>query len=220
MFIRKKFHVLYLAAVVLLMFAFSTRLSAQNVTLLARFSTVNGTVEFLPGAWVNVWNNGRSKYYKYEDGKFAHASELPKILRKWKSFSWRSVDYLDQIARQDYDTDINEFLPKHRRVKKVVNIPLRSRGQELVLVCFTLKSTSQFALPGGTDIYMTVLLAREGASTSTYTKLWTRKMETDASYGEFTFQEVPNVGRFLLLYWADMGGSGGQDALDVYRITD
>lgn len=221
MFIQRKSYALYLTVFALLVAVWSPNLRAQSITLLKRFTTLNGTIDFLPGAWVNVWENGQSQYYKYADGQFVRSPELPKLLRKWVSFDWGNVDVLDQVAIQGYDQSINRFLPKGRKVKKVIEFSLHPQGsKDLVLVCFTLQSTDPDAFRGDTDIYMTALLETEGTSGSAYKRLWTRKMETDASYGEFTVQEVPAVGRFLVLYWWQGAGSGTNQGLDVYRITD
>lgn len=207
------------AAFSLLLMVFPSRLSAQSVSLIRRFSTINGTVDFLPGAWVNVWENGRSTYYRFQDGRFVQAPRLPDLIRRWRSFGWGSVDFLNQIAIQNYDPGIDQLLPKQKRVKKVEETPLPAHGEDLVLACYTQETTEQFAEPGDTDIYLSALLGKKGSSGTTYKLLWTRKIETDASYGDLELQEIPGLGRFVVLYWGDMGGSGGQDALDVYRLT-
>lgn len=220
MFTKHCFWIFCAAALTLVGMLSPPSARAQTLRLVARFSTFNGTVYFLPGAWVSTQQNDQSTYYRYEAGKFVRATALPKILRGWKSFSWGSVDFLNQISIQNYDPGIDQFLPKQKRVKKVEEMPLRARGKDLVLVCFTEKTSERFAEPGDTDIYLSALTGKEGESGTTYKLLWTRKVETDASYGNFELQEIPRRARFAVLYWADMGGSGGEDALNVYRVTE
>ena len=198
------------------------RVWAQSATLVGRFTGLNGTIDFLPGAWVSAWENGHSKYYKFQGGRFVRSPKLPKLLQGWESFSWDDgVDFSDQIARSDYDPRINEFLPKKRKVKKVVEFSLRPNGHEdLVLVCFTLKSTDPSAPPDDTDIYTTALVMRPGTPESTYKRLWTRKMQADASYGDLSVQEIPDIGRFIVLYSGQAAGSGTNQGLNVYRLTN
>lgn len=215
------------SALFLLVFSFAALLIApmayaQRPTLLRRFTTLNGTIYFLPGAWVNIWENGRSIYYKYQGGRFVKSPELPKLLRNWESFSWDDgVDFSNQIIRSQYDPSINKFLPKEKKVKKLIEFSLTPHGHEdLVLVCFTLKDEDPSASQNDTDIYMTGLLRSQGTSSPTYKELWTRTMETDASYGNFSVQKVPGNGRFLVLYWGQAAGSGAIQGLDIYQIAD
>lgn len=191
----------------------------QNLRLVSRFSTFNGTVYFLPGGWVSTQEDGHSAYYKYQSGKFVPTATLPEVLRGWKSFDWADgLDSGNQVTF-NYDPQLDGFLPRDARVKKVERIPLGG-SEELYLVCFTQKTTAQTPRPSDTDIYVAAVLGSNEASEPRFTKLWDRKLETDAFYGEFTVQNIPNLGRFVLLYWGDLGGSGGQDAMNVYRITE
>jgi hypothetical protein len=194
---------------------------AQNLSLVARFSAFNGTVYFLPGAWVSIQQDDQSTYYRYEKGKFVRTTALPEMLRSWKSFDWADdLDSGDQVTF-NYDPELDKFLPRDARVKKVEQIALGARGgKELYLICFTQKTTAQTPRPSDTDIYVAAVLGSNATSEPRFTKLWIRKLETDAFYGEFTVQNIPNLGQFILLYWGDLGGSGGQDAMNVYRITE
>lgn len=198
----------------------TTALYAQVAPQLVRikqFSALNGTIDFLPGAWVRVRQDGNSTYYAFQESNFRPA-DPPSLIRQWRSFDWQSVDFLNQIAIQNYDPDLNQFLPRDKHVKKVVEIPLPTYDGELVLVCFTTKTTEKFAEPGDTDIYLAGVLSKKAGFHTSYKLLWTRKLETDASYGDLAIQNIPNLGRFVVLYWASVGGSGGEDALDIYRF--
>lgn len=192
---------------------------APHLVRIKQFSTLSGTIDFLPGAWVRVRQDKSLTYYTFRGGRFLPA-DPPDLIRQWQAFDWQSVDVLDQISIQNYSPDIDRFLPKDRRVKKVVEIPLPAHNNELVLICFTKKTTELYAPPGDTDIYLTGILRKADGSHSTYKPLWTLKAEADASYGDLVSQSIPNRGRFIVLYWASVGGSGGEDALDIYRLKE
>jgi len=70
--------------------------NAETITLLKSFSSQNGTVSFLPGAWVSVWEDRKSTYYRYDGKEFIKTDKLPDNLKDWDADS-SSVDYLDQI---------------------------------------------------------------------------------------------------------------------------
>lgn len=195
------------------------RAQAPQLVRVKQFSTLSGTIDFLPGAWVRVrQDNKRSKYYRFRGSRFVQASKLPHLIRQWESFNWRSVDVLNQVAIHNYNPDLDHFLPKHKRVKNVIELPLRVEGKELVLVCFTEQTTEKFSEPGATDIYLAGILGQGTGSRAVYKQLWTRKVEADASYGNLSVQNIPHIGRFVLLYWVSVGGSGGENSLDIYRV--
>lgn len=208
-----------LAAVLIMAAPLYAQVTPQLVRI-KQFSTLNGVIDFLPGAWVSVLREDNSlTYYAFRGGQFLPA-DPPDLIRHWQAFDWRTVDYLNQIAIYNYDPYLNQFLPGDKHVKNVVDIPLPMHDGELVLVCFTTKTAAQFALPGDTDIYLTGILSKAHGSHTTYKLLWTRKVETDASYGDFVSQNVPKLGRFMVLYWASGHGSGVVDALDIYRLKE
>lgn len=183
-----------------------------------QFSALNGTIDFLPGAWVRVRQDGHPTYYSFRENEFRPA-DPPDLIRQWQSFDWQSIDFLNQIAIQNYDPDLNQYLPKDKRVKRVVDIPLSWQNNELILVCFTKRTTTdKFSRPRGTDVYLVAVLKNLGGRRITYKLLWTKKVAADASYGNLMLQNIPNLGRFLVLYWASIGGSGGQDNVDIYRF--
>lgn len=192
---------------------------APQLASIKQFSTLNGTIDFLPGAWVRVRQDNSSTYYAFREDRFIPANP-PALIRQWQSFDWQTVDFLNQIAIQNYDPDLDKFLPVDKYVKKVVEIQLSTRNSALVLVCFTTKTTERFARPGDTDIYLTGVLSKKTNSHTTYKLLWTRKVEAGASYGKFVSQNIPNLGRFIALYWASVGGSGGVDGLNLYRVKE
>ena len=96
----------------------------QNLSLVARFSTFNGTVYFLPGGWVSTQEDDQSAYYRYENGKVVPTTTLPEMLHGWKSFDWADgLDSGNQVTF-NYDPHLDEFLPKDARVKKVEEMRL------------------------------------------------------------------------------------------------
>lgn len=192
---------------------------STRLVRIKQFATLNGLVNFLPGAWVGVREGHRQTYYMFHNDKYLQA-EPPDLIRKWEDFDWNGVDYLNQIAIQSYNLYLDKFLPDNKLVKKVVEIPLFERNNALFIVCFTEKATEQFARPGSTDIYFAGIASKTASSETSYKLLWIRKVESDASYGDLKVQEIPKLGRFVVLYWADMGGSGGVDALDIYRVKE
>lgn len=233
---RVRYSCAYLTTLIVLAAVLPSRLSAQDIRQVKRFTTVNGTIDFLPGAWVNVWESGHSKYYRYEREQFVQSPNLPLLLRGWESFDWGSVDNLDQLAIQDYDPGIHRYLPARGRVKQVEQILVGgsrngARSSYLYLVCFTLKTADKYAVSADdTDIFITAVKETDSGGTpagkgmaykkTTYAKLWTRKVKTDAAYGQFTVQDIPKVGRFALLYWESSGGSGTDQGLDVFRVME
>lgn len=220
--VKKKSCYVSLVVLALIAVVSQQQLHAQSANLIRQFTTLNGTIDFLPGAWVSVWEDGHSTYYEFKGGRFVEAEKLPALIRGWEDFGWDDeVDSSDQIARADYDPDINEFLPKQKKVKKVIRLSLPPHGsKDLVLVCFTLPAADPLASSGDTDIYITALLLKQQASGSTYEKFWTLEMEAGASYGEMKVQDIPSLGRFIVLYWGYATGSGTNQGLNVYRLTD
>lgn len=191
---------------------------AENVVLVQHFSALNGTVDFLPGAWVSVFEDGKSTYYRYDGGKYIKADKLPDVVKGWKAYSG-DADYLDQIARADFDPDISHALPKLSKVKKVIEISHAGHG--LTYVCYSLPTTDSDALrPDATDIYLAVFASPETSSRPTYKVLKTLKLESEVSYGQMSIQKVGGVGSFLVFYWGQPTGDSSVDGLDVYRIDN
>lgn len=211
---------LFILPLILLAFLPSAAI-AGSITMLKQFSALNGTVNFLPGAWVITWENGKSSYYHFRDNQFTKMDNLPATLDGWQTYSWGDADYLDQIARSDYDPRINEFLPKVAKVKKVIESQIGSKKSDtFVLVCYTLKAADSDALPSSNDIYVTALSGNRNDSAPIYKALWTKKLQSDASYGEMSVQKIGSIDRFLVLYWGEVAGSGSVEGLNVYRISD
>jgi len=193
--------------------------NAETITLLKSFSSQNGTVSFLPGAWVSVWEDRKSTYYRYDGKEFIKTDKLPDNLKDWDADS-SSVDYLDQISIKSYDPGIDRFLPKLSKVKKVIETSLRSKdGGDLVFVCYTLKNTDPYAELNPQDIYLSVLTVARDASNPTYTMLKTEKLESEASYGELNVQQIGKLGTFLVLYWGSSSADSSFDSVDIYKIS-
>lgn len=218
----------YLLMTALLLFtmgrsAFAVDHSVPNLILIHKFSSLNGTVYFLPGAWVSVSEGAHLVYYRYHGGKFVPASNLPQLLRGWKSFDWADgLDSGSQMSSANYPPALNEFLPPATKVKKAEVFPRGSASTErLLLVCFTRKTAEEYPMASNdVDIYVAGFLSSKDSDQPVYTFLWIHKMESDVTYGNFSVQQIPGLGAFALLYWGSYGGSGGLDGLNVYQVTD
>lgn len=210
-----------IASLVTLAFA-TLQCEAQSLTLLRQFQTFQGNLQFLPGGRILVKQNGQESNYIYRNGDFTRsATPLPAELQRWTAFDWNGVDYLNQVDQKSYDPEINHFLPSDKKVKKVLDVPESEGNKSFVLVCYTEKSSSEDSEPGDTDIFATGLERTQNKNKSfTYRRLWTKRLETDMNYGNFVYEDVPGMARFVLLYSLSLGGSGYSLALDVYRIGE
>lgn len=186
-----------------------------TVTQIRKFTSQDGDVSFLPGAWVSVWNNKDYKYYRYDGSKFVEMTALPALLQGWEVYSG-DADYFDQLAKRDFDPAISHALPSLGKVKKVIEIS--KRGYNLTLVCYTLKATDPDASPNVTDIYLAIFVNGDSASGPTYKLLKTEKLESDAFYGQMSSQKINSFGNFLILYWGQPTADSSLDGLDIYKI--
>lgn len=215
-----------LACAIFLFFCVPFLTVGQNLRHVKQFYAVNGNVQFLPGAYVIVTEYGdvhfqqdappvvdkaEKKRYKWEGAQFvAVKGPLAPELENWVSFD--SVDFLNQIDLKDFDPDLEAFLPRSRKVKKVLSISFAGKKQLLELICY-LKGRNLF-LTGviDTDPYK----IRPGK----FQKLWTQMVKSDADYGDFQVQDVPTAGKFALLYTAATNGHAVNIDLDVFQLTD
>jgi hypothetical protein len=187
--------------------------------LAREFHSIGGSVQFLPGGFVIVTEDGKSTRYAFRSSGFVTSQEvLAPSLRSWIAFDWEGVDYLDQLNRKDFDPDIRAFLPNPAKVKKVLTLS-QPDGTSLLLVCYTSRSAQPLALPEATDISVLAVLdsEKDPHKPAKFQKEWEKKVAANASYGEFELQTVPRVGTFILLYSASTGGDAVDRALSVYR---
>lgn len=206
----------------LLVLQFTCAAAAPDITVIKKFSALNGEAYFLPGAWIYVWEK-KSTYYQFKDGRFVEAKELPDTLKGFKPFSSGQIDFLNQIARADFDPSITAFLPKEARVKRVIELPLDLKQKKyLVLACFTAKTSESYPMhPDDTDLYLSAMthVSTGDIRTETYQTLWSKKLVSEASYGDLSVQKVGALGQFLVLYWGQPTGDSSLFGLDVYRIN-
>lgn len=138
-------------------------------------------------------------------------------MSQWASYQGE-FDYLDQVdASGTLYGDLRAFLPKRARVKKYYELMLPGDKNALAIICYTLALKVEGV--NAKDIFVTAALNANPYDTrSTYTKLWTRKVASEANYGDFQYQLVPGLGAFFLLYSEVVGGDVIEHHLDVYRM--
>jgi len=209
-------------AVVILFFFTTLKSRAQSLEHIAEFSAAGGQVQFLPGGYVIKMEDGQKERYIYQDFKFQHfEGQMPLVLDNWTSFDWGSVDYLDQINRQDFDHGLAPFLQRAAKIKKILEIPLSGNKGKLVLICYTSKSQGKALTLNATDIFVTGVVDTETDihKPSKFRKLWDGKLEEQSDYGDFIYEDIPNVGPFVLLYSTQSAGDSVDATLNVYRVA-
>ena len=196
---------------------FATLARAQKLEHVGSFWGFNG-VGFLPGGYVEENSDGELTHYLYKNSKFEQfKGELPALIRGWSSFDGRP-DYFDQVDASDTLLfDLRGLVPKGARVKKYHEIMIPGTKSALAFVCYTRRLRVEY--PDTAEIFV---VAAQNANvydaSSGYQKLWTRKLVSEAHYGDFQYQAVPGAGSFLLLYWQVTGGDAVENHLDVYRM--
>ncbi|MFZ0820243.1 MAG: hypothetical protein WAM91_09245 [Candidatus Acidiferrales bacterium] len=186
---------------------------------LGSFGTDFGTTQFLPGGIVIVTEEGARRQYAWRGRRFVRVPNgLPPELRGWKSFDWEGVDYLDQIDKQDFESEIRHSLPGGSKVKKVLEVVQSRSGRHLEIVCYSLPTTEQNEGVNHADLFLVGLDRMEGTPYFAYTERWSLKLAAAASYGNFTLERVPGAGLLGVLYSSSAGGSSASADVDIYRI--
>jgi hypothetical protein len=151
---------------------------------------------------------------RYVAGKGTRISDP---LLKWSYFDRLDVDWLDQLDRNQSSIPDGRFWPKNAKVKKLVYLSAMNAPVVTVLVCYALP-----ALAGDLPLARRIMLvALKGTWTDRgyqYRELWTKTLEKESNYGEITLQDLPDIGRVLVLYSAAPAASSETQQLDIYRI--
>lgn len=201
--------------------ALSSGANADNLTLVKHFSSLGGTIDFLPGAWVRVSDDKKPTYYKYEGGTYVESHELPDLIKDWRSMDWADFPFADLGSVRQSRFLINAFVPKQSKINKIIGINRKSKvGQNLVLVCYTLKEEKPDDEMYPDDIYLTALAGPADKLPSAYTQLWTKKLEAAVDFGYMQVQNIQPYGRFLVLFWGQPTGDSFVAGMDVYRLDD
>jgi hypothetical protein len=152
-------------------------LFGQSLAKAGDFSSYDGNAQFLPGAIVlvqNDINDGANNKYGYASGRFVKVrSTLPPNISNWTSFNWGTVDFLDQISRQDFESpSLGEFLPPNSKVKAFASVPA-NKGQTLLFMCYAVPpaNPAQASTEEQRDIHIMMLTRGPFGKDAVYKKL-------------------------------------------------
>ena len=207
----------WMAFFVSLLFSASS-IHGQTLEHIREFWDFTPDVQFLPGGYILEAYDGKPKYFIYKNSKFERLQgQIPSLLKDWTSFDW-SVDYDDQInVIRTLPEELRIVLPRRARVKKFLQLDGPNGKSEMALICYTRKTWG-----GGIndkDIFLTAALnANPTDLQAKYRKLWTRKLDEQSNYGDFQYQTIPGVAKFVVLYTTGVGGDAVTYSVDVYRL--
>ncbi len=206
-----------------LLFVFSPlRCVAQEIQKIGEFSTMNGTVQLLPTGNVLEREEGKTTLYSYQSGSYVPNGGVqvaPQVLN-WIYFDWQSIDWGDQRDKNGTSIPSGEFWPKDARVKKVIYLSAPNATVVKVLVCYTMSDPTESSPLASSKLVK--LVAIRGTLTDrgyVYHSLWTKTLRKDSSYGDLVVQQVPEVGRLLVLYSGSLGSAEIED-LTLYELRD
>lgn len=211
----------FLVSFVALFLLCSLRCEAQGVREVGHFWAMKGTVQLLPTGEVLKREEGKTTLYAYVQGHYvaAKGTQITEGVANWTYFDWLSVDWHDQLDRNDSDIPNGKFWPENAKVKKLVYLTAQNAPVVTVIVCYTVpEPPGDYPLATSKHILLVALSGNMTDHGYTYHKLWTKTVEKESSYGELNIQEVRGVGRVLVLYSASAGGSAESEQLDIYRI--
>jgi hypothetical protein len=195
--------------------------NAQELRDVGHFWAMKGTVQLLPTGEVLKREEGKTTEYSYVQGHYvaAKGAQVAEQAMKWSYFDWLSVDWYDQLDRNDSDIPDGKFWPQNAKVKKLVYLSARNAPVVTVVVCYTVSEPPEDS-PLATSKHI-VFVGLKGNMTDrgyVYHELWTKTAQKESSYGELTLQQLPGVGRALVLYSASAGPSSESEQLDIYRV--
>jgi hypothetical protein len=205
-----------------ILFLAAPRSRAQELQELGHFWAMKGTVQLLPTGNVLKREDGKVSVYTFKHQKYTvdNRLQLPKEITTWTYFDWQSVDWSDQIDRNDSDIPDGTFWPQNGKVKKILYLSARNGPVISALVCYTVaepKEERQLLSTAG-QIWVIAVRGNRTDSGYKYQKLWAKKLETQSNYGELSVQQLPDLGRVLVLYSASAGGSSESEQLDIYKL--
>jgi hypothetical protein len=199
----------------------SLRCEAQELKEVGHFWAMKGTVQLLPTGEVLKREEGHTTIYSYVQGHYIadKGIRVPERVMNWAYFDWQSVDWHDQLDRNDSDIPDGKFWPQNAKVKKLVYLSARNALVVTVVVCYTVpESTEDSQRETPKHIVFAALKGIMTEKGYVYHKLWTKTVKKESSFGELTLQDVPNVGKALVLYSASAGPSSESEQLDIYKL--
>jgi len=210
-----------LALAVVLLALHSLRCGAQGIREVGHFWAMGGTVQLLPTGDVLKREEGKTTVYSYLQGHYAvnKGGQVSDRARNWKYFDWLSVDWNDQLDKNNSDIPDGKFWPQNAKVKKQIYLSARNASVVTVVVCYTVTEPPADS-PLATSKHIR-LVALKGSVTDrgyVYHELWTKTLQKESSYGELTMQDAPGIGKVLVLYSASAGPSSESEQLDIYRL--
>lgn len=194
---------------------------AQQLKEVGHFWAMKGTVQLLPTGQVLKREEGKTTIYTYVQGRYVASkkTQIPERMVNWMYFDWLSVDWHDQLDRNDSDIPDGQFWPKNAKVKKLIYLSARNTPVVTVVVCYTLpESAEDNPLETSKHILLVALKGNVTQRGYVYRELWTKTVEKESSYGELTVQQIPGLGKALVLYSASAGPSSESEQLDIFRI--
>ena len=194
---------------------------AQELREVGHFWAMRGTVQLLPTGEVLKREEGKTTVYSYVQGHYVadKGAKVAERVMNWAYFDWQSVDWNDQLDRNNSDIPDGKFWPQNAKVKKLVYLSARNAPVITVVVCYTMPEPPEDS-PLSTSKHI-LLVALKGNMTDrgyVYHELWTKTVQKESSYGELTVQEVSDIGKVLVLYSASAGPSAESEQLDIYRL--
>lgn len=188
---------------------------AQKLEHVASFWGFNG-VEFLPGGYVQEYNDDEVTKYRYRNSGFVRLKgRVSGLGHGWPIADADNYDEIDLTAR--LSRNLRAFLPRQARVKKYYKIELPNARGRLIVLCYT----KQLQIEGSNtqDVFITAALdASPRGSRPVYHKLWSKKVATETNYQDFQYHTVSGAGAFFLLYTEGVSGDALEFNLDVFRM--
>jgi hypothetical protein len=126
-------------AYVALLFLLCKLAGAQDVRDIGHFWVMKGSVQLLPTGDVLKREEGRTTVFTYLRGHYApsKSTRISERTANWEYFDWLSVDWHDQLDRNDSDIPDAKFWPPNAKVKKLVYLSPRNTPIVTVLACYT-----------------------------------------------------------------------------------
>jgi hypothetical protein len=182
---------------------------------------MGGTVQILPTGNVLKREEGKTTVYSYVQGHYVadKGGQVSEQAKNWTYFDWQSVDWKDQLNRNNSDIPDGKFWPENAKVKKLIYLSARNASVVMVVVCYTVPEPPKDS-PLETSKHIKLVALKGNATDSGYAyhELWTKTVQKESSYGELTLQEAPGIGKLLVLYSASAGPSSESEQLDIYRL--
>jgi hypothetical protein len=193
----------------------------QELRDVGHFWAMKGTVQLLPTGEILKREEGKTTVYSRVRSHYVEdrATRIQESAMNWIYFDWLSVDWHDQLDRNDSDIPDGKFWPQNAKVKKLVYLSARNAPVVTVVVCYTeAEPIADFPLATSKHIVLVALSGKVTDRGYVYHELWTKTVQKQSSYGELTLQQVPGIGRVLVLYSASAGPSSESEQLDIYRL--